>query len=328
MLQTESKVRERLILNVRQDVIQPSLFSAKNVRFSLIISSIYLLVSYFLLGFKGEQLVLVFLFNSLYFASNTTRRLVTGFSIFIIYWIIFDYMKAFPNYRFNTVHIASLYNLEKEFFGVHWNNSILTPNEFFALNHNTALDLMTGVFYLCWIPVPLLFAGIIFFKNRKYFFYFSLTFFLVNLLGFIGYYAYPAAPPWYVAQHGFNFIAATPGNTGGLARFDSYFGIKLFEGMYSKSSNVFAAMPSMHAAFMLIVLYYGIKSGLKGWNFLFGIVMVGIWFSAVYTSHHYILDIIAGIACAFLAIFLLQRFIQRTKQGNKLLQNLLALTSR
>ena len=98
--------------------------------------------------------------------------------------------------------------------------------------------------------------------------------------------------------------------------------------MYSKSSNVFAAMPSMHAAFMLIVLYYGIKSGLKGWNFLFGIVMVGIWFSAVYTSHHYILDIIAGIACAFLAIFLLQRFVQRTQQGNKLVQNLLALTSR
>ena len=160
-----------------------------------------------------------------------------------------------------------------------------------SLQGNTIrfIDILCGIFYLCWVPVPLIFAGILFFRNKSLFFQFSLTFFLVNLIGFAGYYIYPAAPPWYVAQKGFHFIASTPGNTAGLGRFDAYFGTNIFAGIYSKSSNVFAAMPSLHASYMLIVLYYGIKGKMKWFNLLFALIMLGIWFSAIYTGHHYIL---------------------------------------
>lgn len=328
MFQIESEVQEEIISVPKRLTAGPSLYTAKSIRFSLLVSSLYLLVSFFLIGFKTDQLLLLFIFNSLYFASRTTRRFITGFSVFIVYWIIFDYMKAFPNYRYNSVHIASLYHLEKDLFGVSWKNAMVTPNEFFAQNHTTFLDIISGIFYLCWIPVPLLFAGILFFKNTKYFFYFSLTFFLVNLIGFVGYYAYPAAPPWYVAQNGFDFIAGTPGNTAGLGRFDAFFGAPIFAGIYSKSSNVFAAMPSLHAAYMMIVVYYSIKSGMKkGYTFLFSIVMLGIWFSAVYSSHHYVLDVLAGMCCAVLGIALFHYFA-RSAAGKKLVTGFVRATAR
>lgn len=260
----------------------------------------YLLLSAWLIGFKGDQVFLVLLFNSLFYISEPTRRFILGFSVFIVFWIIFDSMKAFPNYRYNTVHIESIYNAEKNLFGSNGH----TPNEFFQQHNSPFLDILSGVFYLCWIPVPLAFAGYLFYKDKTAFLRFSLTFLLVNLLGFIIYYVYPAAPPWYVQHYGFDFNPHTPGNTAGLGRFDSLLHVSVFSGLYAKSSNVFAAMPSLHASYPLIVFYYGIKTR-QGWiNILFGAIMVGIWFAAVYSSHHYVLDVLAGIACGLAGITL------------------------
>ncbi|HJW16856.1 MAG TPA: phosphatase PAP2 family protein [Flavisolibacter sp.] len=323
MYPTGSEVQEEIISEFQLSPSESVLFSAKSIRFSLLASSIYLVLSIILLGFKVEQLILILFFNTFYFASKTTRKFILGFSIFIIYWIIFDYMKAFPNYHFNAVHIHSLYSYEKDLFGINIHGLFLTPNEYFAANHNAALDILSGIFYLCWVPVPLIFASILFFRNKSLFLEFSLSFFLVNMIGFAIYYIYPAAPPWYIAQKGFHFIASTPGNTAGLGRFDAYFGTNIFAGIYSKSSNVFAAMPSLHAAYMLIVLYYGIKGSMKWFNLVFAFIMFGIWFSAIYSGHHYILDVLAGILCAVFGIMLFQWFIH-TAKGQKLMNALLA----
>jgi hypothetical protein len=270
-------------------------------------------LSYYLVGYKTDQVVLLIIFNCLFYFNASTRKFILGFAIFIFYWIIFDYMKAFPNYNYSTVHIADLYNFEKRLFGIHVNGKILTPNEYFGLNGTTFLNVVTGLFYLCWIPVPLSFAAYLFFTRKRQFLYFALTFLLVNLLGFVVYYLYPAAPPWYVEYHGFVFNPATPGNTGGLAKFDAYFHINLFKSIYAKGSNVFAAMPSLHSAYPVIVLYYGLKNRLGFINVLFVIVVLGIWFTAVYASHHYILDVLAGITCASIGISLFNLLIARIK---------------
>ena len=291
---------------------EKTLFLKKSLAATIGISVLYLILSHFLVGFKTDQLVLIGIFNLLYFVSISTRKFVLGFSIFMVYWILFDYMKAIPNYNYNQVHIADLYQLEKHSFGVNYEGNLLTPNEYWLANTNTFLDVVTGLFYLMWIPVPLAFAAYLFFKNKRQFLYFSLTFVLVNLMGFVVYYLYPAAPPWYVQKYGFDFIAGTPGNNGGLARFDSFFGVGIFESIYAKSSNVFAAMPSLHSSYPLIVLYYGTKGKLGAINIFFATVMVGIWFAAVYTSHHYVMDVLAGVATAILGIALFS-YLKETK---------------
>lgn len=109
-------------------------FSIKNVTAVISASLSYLLLSYFLVGFKTEQLVLILVFCVSYFASAISRKFILGFSIFIVYWIVFDYMKAFPNYRFSSVHIGDLYQFEKHLFGIKYGNTILTPDEFWIQN--------------------------------------------------------------------------------------------------------------------------------------------------------------------------------------------------
>ncbi len=302
--------------------VQSAFYSYKSITIAIAVSLVYFITSYLLIGFKTDQLVLVFVFNTCFFASTYTRKFIIGFSIFIVYWIIFDYMKAFPNYTYNTVHIQDLYNAEKALFGININGKIITPNEFWIANHSTWIDVATGIFYLCWIPVPLAFAFYLFVKDKQLFLHFSITFVLVNFIGFVLYYLYPAAPPWYMQQFGTNFIAGTKGNTAGLNRFDSVTGLNVFHNLYAKSSNVFAAMPSLHSAYPLIVVYYGFqkKVGIVA-TILFTIVMLGIWFAAIYTSHHYVLDVLAGIAVAVLGILIFQKIMLRIGWYRSMLQS-------
>jgi hypothetical protein len=291
-------------------------FTATNLFSVSFISAGYLLLSYLLIGFKTEQLALVVIFCFLYYASPASRKFILGFSIFIVYWIVFDYMKAFPNYRFNAVHIGDLYQFEKNIFGIKYGNIIITPDEFWAQNQKPFLDALSGFFYLCWVPVPLFFAGYLFFKRKEEFLKFSLTFLWVNILGFIIYYIYPAAPPWYIQHFGNVFHARTPGSDAGLQRFDMMFHVKIFQSLYAQSSNVFAAMPSLHSAYPVIVLYYGLKNKLGFINLFFALIMAGIWFSAVYNSHHYVIDVVAGLICALIAIITFNWTVKNVKWAN------------
>lgn len=291
------------------------------------LSLAYLLFSYLLIGFRPEQLVLVALCNGCYFGSATTRRFITGFSIFVVFWVLYDYMRAFPNYAYRAVDVAQLYHTEKSWFGIQQQGVVLTPNEYW-LQHTTAfLDVLCGVFYLCWVPIPLAFAGYLFFRHRSLFFAFSLTFLLANLLGFVVYYLHPAAPPWYVQQHGLQFQPLTLGSTAGLSRFDNYLGVHIFQGIYAKNANVFAAMPSLHSAYPAIVFFYALKHRAGLFNLLFLTVMLGIWFAAVYTSHHYVLDVLAGISVALASIFIIQFLLAKSRHFQQLIAAFMRATA-
>jgi len=280
------------------------------------LSAVFLLGTSFSFGLRSDHFALIALVNSLYFISDSTRRFITGFSIFVVYWILYDSMKAVPNYTFTHVDIEGLYLLEKKLFGISTATGVLTPNEFFLLHQNKILDLVSGFFYLCWIPVPLAFAFYLFFNYKKLFLRFSFAFFIINLVGFVVYYSHPAAPPWYVQQYGFVFDPSVKTSAAGLLRSDSILGFPLFASIYTKGSNVFGAMPSLHAAYLFACFYYGLKQPKRWLKVALFIIMTGIWFSAIYLSHHYILDVLAGIVCGITGILILEKFlIKRTAVG-------------
>lgn len=94
-----------------------------------------------------------------------------------------------------------------------------------------------------------------------------------------------------------------------------------FSDMYSKGSNVFAAMPSLHSAYPLIGFIYASRLNKKYFMYIFGIVSVGIWFSAIYLYHHYTLDIVVGIACAVVGVYILENYILSRERSKKWLMN-------
>jgi hypothetical protein len=272
--------------------------------FSLL--AVYLVAFECMIGYRLEHFLLVALCTGLYLNEPYGRKFLWAYSAFILYWIIWDGMKAFPNFEFARVHIRDLYEFEKHIFGVEVEGRMLTPNEWLALDASKGKDFFAGLFYINWVPVPLVFGFYLFVRRPYVFLQFAFCFLLANLIGFVGYYLYPAAPPWYVDHYGFDFDPSMPGNAAGLARFDAIVGAGVFEGLYAKSSNVFAAFPSLHAAYPLVVLIWGIKAGLRSVNLVFGIFALGIWWAAVYSGHHYVVDLLGGIVCALLAWVLLE----------------------
>ena len=98
----------------------------------------------------------------------------------------------------------------------------------------------------------------------------------------------------------------------GLARFDELLGLPIFNSIYGRNANVFAAVPSLHSAYLVVVLFYAFRDkvnwAIKSVVILF---MLGIWFTAVYTGHHYLVDVILGISCAVVGIFLFEKGLMK-----------------
>jgi len=290
-------------------------FSGKEFSVYVLVMILYIAWLVFVLGgIRPDHKLLLVGGSAMYFASKVSRQLVLSMLIIIVYWFIFDSIRLYPAYNIFPLHIKEPYLLEKAWFGIETAQGIITPNEYWAQHRFVALDLYTGFIYLCWIPVPLAFCLYNFIKgDRNTQVRYLFTFFLVSQLGLFFQYLYPAAPPWYVDLYGFKEILDTPGNPGALINVDHYLGISLFSGMYNMNANVFAAIPSLHCAFPIILLYFARTRRLTGWTIVALILMVSTWFSAVYTNHHYIIDVVLGIMTGLLAVGLYHFVFMKTR---------------
>lgn len=291
-------------------------FTHANLIVALLLSVFYVAFTYFVVGWRNDHLHLLLVLLVAFFATPLSRKIFWAFLFFLIYWVLYDSLRAYPNYMVNAVSIQDLYELEKSLFGIKTQQGILTPNEFSAINSNSFLDVLAPSFYLTWVPIPMLFVVYLFFTNKPIMAQFAFAFLLVNIVGLIIYYIYPAAPPWYVTEHGFVFHPNTPGNPAGLIKFDHFFGISLFEDMYAKNGNVFAAIPSLHSAFPVLLVYFGIKTRLVAAYIFFFFILAGIWFAAIYTNHHYVIDVLLGGLTALFSIFLLEKVLLKTRFKN------------
>ena len=231
-------------------------------------------------------------------------RFVAVMSPFIMFALIYNSMRYFPNYLFNDIDTEGVYQLEKQLFGIVSDGVRLTPCEYFHQHHWALVDVLSGLFYLCWVPLPMLYCIWLFVTGqRRLSIQLSAAFLFVNLIGFCGYYIHPASPPWYVMEYGFTPILNTPGNAAGFVNFDNVLHVRLFQTFYSGNANVFAAIPSLHAAYCPIALFYATKVKNNGtWICILTIVSLGIWFSAVYSAHHYVIDVLLGILTTILGL--------------------------
>ncbi len=290
---------------------------------------LFLLMTALFIGLRPEHVAMAVLLGVLFFASPYTRKLLMTLLPFVIFAVSYDWMRVWPNYKVNDIDVAGLYTAEKTLFGIDVDGVRMTLCEFFNEHHAVVADFFAGLFYLCWVPVPVLFALFLFLRGRRALaLRFSVVFLLVNLIGFAGYYIHPAAPPWYVMEYGFEPVLGTPGNVAGLGRFDALVGMEIFAPMYGRNANVFAALPSLHSAYMLVAFVYAIMGRCKKWLIaLFGVITVGIWFTAVYSGHHYLIDVLLGILCALVGILLFEQVLMRWPAFRRFMERYTAYVS-
>ncbi len=246
-------------------------------------------------------------------AIRPTRRFMTALVPWLLFAVIYDMLRIVPNYEVHPIDIRGIYEAEREMFGVTVGGNKITLGEYFNLHPAPWADILSGIFYLCWIPVPFAYSIWLFWSGQyRACAKMSVAFLWVNLLGFVVYYVHPAAPPWYVLEYGFSPQFDVPGNVAGLGRFDALVHLGVFSHIYSGNSNIFAAVPSLHSAYVLTAAVCVVINKGKMWlAAVFLVITTGIWCAAVYTCHHYVIDVLLGIADAVIGIILLECVLYR-----------------
>lgn len=114
---------------------------------------------------------------------------------------------------------------------------------------------------------------------------------------------FPCSPPWYENTYGLapaNYSIA--GDAAGLKAIDKLFGLDLYTSGFHASPVVFGAFPSLHSGWATLETLF------MGHLFpkLFPVYVfytMWLWWSTMYFSHHYAVDLVAGSLLAGICFF-------------------------
>jgi membrane-associated phospholipid phosphatase len=134
----------------------------------------------------------------------------------------------------------------------------------------------------------------VYLRRHEWFARFRNTILLTNTLGLIGYAVVPTAPPWMFPAYGFVDGVNHQGDlVGALA-------------------NPYAAMPSLHAADALIVGIFLFRASRRWWSkAVWALWPAWVWFCVLATANHFWLDVVAGIAVALVALWIVASLSRR-----------------
>lgn len=136
---------------------------------------------------------------------------------------------------------------------------------------------------------------------------FAMSFGYMNIIGVTIQILFPCSPPWYENLYGLapaNY--GMPGSPGGLARIDHLFGGDTYTSTFTASPMVFGAFPSLHSGSATIEAMFLAHCFPKLKPFFYSYVL-WIWWSTMYLTHHYFVDLIGGSILAASVFYYAQR---------------------
>jgi membrane-associated phospholipid phosphatase len=254
------------------------------------------------LGGLATYHVLLGLLGLLDLYNERTRLFIRSFFPMVLVGVLFDSMRYYywPGIE-GRVHVVEPYLFEHTWFAVGGR----TLNEYFLEHHGVLLDLACGFAYVAFAGEYVALALLLFFRGRADAARTaSRAFLLVNVMGFATYFIYPAAPPWWVAAYG---LGATPVRIhpapAAALRFDTLLGIHLFENLYGNGIDVFGSYPSLHVSYPFLALLLAVRYRELRWaRAPAALFLALVSLSAVYLQHHYVTDVVLGIAYAAVAL--------------------------
>ncbi len=295
------------------------------------------LVGYSLGAFRPDHLLFIFtlcLMAGLALGREKARQFLKDWTPFFLFWLGYDMLRGVAD-QVRTINIENVYDAEKALFG--WTcGGIVPPHclQAFKLSHAgtwyiEALDVMGAAFYAGHFFGPWVLGLSLwgYRKDRRVFFKFQYSLAVLNALALLTFLWFPAAPPWYVQkspgavlrfeQPGQEFLVE--GSEAGLKRVDKLLGTNLFGEVWGRMNpNRFAAVPSLHGGHSLIIAIFGVLAfsawGWKRW--LFFLYPAGMWFSALYLNHHYLIDpllaaLYVAVGMGLTEIWIYPRFIRK-----------------
>ncbi|HEX4453365.1 MAG TPA: phosphatase PAP2 family protein [Kofleriaceae bacterium] len=291
-----------VVAGVAREWLMPSRTMIRSARWPLI-GFAYIGVIALLGGLRPDH-VMIGCLGCLDLYNEKSRAFLRTFLPFIATGVIFDSMRYFYWAGIEgRVHVVGPYELDRAWFGIGGK----TLNEIFLEHHWAIADLFAGFAYLTFVAEFLAFAMLLFFRGyAEHARTFAWCFLVVNVLGFMTYFVYPAAPPWYVTAHGFGpAVAGVLPSAAAAHRFDVLLGTHFFDGMYGHGIDVFGAIPSLHVAYPLMAAILSFRfAPLRKLRALAVAFVPLMCFSAIYLQHHYVIDVVLGLSYAVITVTL------------------------
>ena len=269
-------------------------------------TAVFLIAAEAILLYWGSFLTwpLVLLILLLVFARKGEKlQFVRDFGPFLLVLVAYYAMWGAADDLGGALQITPQIEAERFLFGGRI-PTIVLQDTFYDPAQPQWYDYLAVFGHIAHFILPILFAAVIWQHYRQLHVRFLSTFVLLFFAGFLTYLIVPSAPPWWASDAGYldkvHLVHETvPGLSG------------LYGGL---SPNQVAAIPSLHAAFPWLVLLFSLK--IWGRRALpVALYPLFICLSIVYTGHHYVVDVIAGIGYATAAYYLLSGDPYRLAQG-------------
>jgi hypothetical protein len=205
----------------------------------------------------------------------------------------YDYLRGAVSVTAASAHVFPQIDFDQALFGGHvpsvWLQQRLWDAADLHWYDYVAWAVYMTHFFAVWVT-----AAVLWRVARERFRRFAVTAVLLSLSAFATYWAYPAQPPWLAGDEGLipHVDRVVPAVWGHL-------GVQTVQSTYENSDfvNTVAAMPSLHAAFPLMLLLFFWSAG--RWVRLgLGLYTLAMAFTLVYGGEHFVADIVAGWAMA------------------------------
>ncbi|MEO6573268.1 MAG: phosphatase PAP2 family protein [Polyangiaceae bacterium] len=269
---------------------------------------------------RWELIALFALGPALAYTNQTTKKLLVGVYPLALVGLLYYVMNFGRNVGLtpSRIHTCDLRALDIRLFGVMSDGHKVALGEWLQQYSSLTLDILCSIPYGTFIFAMVAYAIYLYRVDFTLLQRFAWSFFWLNVAGFLTYHVYPAAPPWYVHTHGCSAdLYAVASEGAALARVDALFHSSYFAGIYGRASDVFGAVPSLHAGYPLLIVMNGWQR--NGWlgrtlALLFFAVMC---FSAMYLDHHWAFDVVLGAAysvvvCSLVRLYFAKRAVTRS----------------
>jgi hypothetical protein len=159
-------------------------------------------------------------------------------------------------------------------------------------------DYATWLVYVSYFLGTYLVAAVLWLVARPLFRRYVVLVSALAMMGFSTYALFPAAPPWMASE-----LGAIDPTTRSIGVIWSHIPIAHFDTLFEKGSeyaNAVAAVPSLHAAYTLLITLFLWRFAPWWGRILLAAYPWAMAFALVYTSEHYFVDILLGwIYCVF-----------------------------
>lgn len=229
-------------------------------------------------------------------------RVVRDWAPLFVMLVVYNELRNLADSWF-TVHVAPQIDFDRTLFGtvptVWLQHAIFTPGRPHVWDYA-----IFGV-YLSHFFAALTIAALLWKFAYPRFRRFAALIVTLSFAAFFTYALFPAAPPWLASQS--HALAPTAKVVDEIW---AHLGLKNGASLFSARSNFanpVAAVPSLHAAYpvMILLFFWG---SIGRWRYLLALYPLAMAFTLVYSGEHYVFDILLGWLYAVVVYVAVMRF--------------------